>query len=216
MQIKLGLIVSLLSLSFFTSQIRTGKKIRTVQFEKNVSSVKKKDGNKITTKKCTEFPFEVGCKNNEILELQKCLGLPLDGVLGARTMKMLKDYGNDLPDNKLTFDVWGNIILSCGDSNNGGLVNISSENTRGIDLSNNYGNTDVVGSPNSFYKNLLKNGMIDTVFTSDGKDTLIRYNGVELSEIELGKLDTAMKGMNFIRMVDNSISGTYLFKRIVE
>ena len=46
---------------------------------------------KVEFKKCTDFPFEVGCQNDKIKDVQKWLGLSSDGSYGNDTYNKLVD-----------------------------------------------------------------------------------------------------------------------------
>jgi lysophospholipase L1-like esterase len=46
---------------------------------------------KVEFKKCTDFPFEVGCQNDKIKDIQKWLGLSSDGSYGNDTYNKLID-----------------------------------------------------------------------------------------------------------------------------
>jgi hypothetical protein len=67
--------------------------------------------NKITYKKCSDFPYKKGCESPIISEVQKCLGVKVDGEFGDGTEKALVKggYGTEI-----TKEVYEKIKSKCG------------------------------------------------------------------------------------------------------
>lgn len=64
-------------------------------------------------KPCSSFPFEKGCKNDKIKEIQKCIGAKVDGCYGPETEGKLVDKGYST---KITQSEYDKIIKNCGTS----------------------------------------------------------------------------------------------------
>jgi hypothetical protein len=66
---------------------------------------------------CTDFPFEFGCKNDKIKEVQKCLGMEpkyQTGNFGPKTLNALNNFtGIKLSDNKITQEIYDFILKNC-------------------------------------------------------------------------------------------------------
>ena len=63
---------------------------------------------------CTGFPYNLYCKNEDIRNVQKCLGgVKPDSYLGPKTEAKLNESGYSLP---LTKEVYDKIIANCGGS----------------------------------------------------------------------------------------------------
>jgi hypothetical protein len=64
---------------------------------------------------CYDFPFEYGCRNNAIKEIQTCLGIKQDGYYGPQTNKKLADNKIDMTNKVITREIY-NIVKSrlCG------------------------------------------------------------------------------------------------------
>ena len=62
---------------------------------------------------CTTFPYKRGCKNNELVEIQKCLGISSDGKFGKDTERALKDKGYDTI---ITKELYDKIMSNCGNT----------------------------------------------------------------------------------------------------
>lgn len=62
---------------------------------------------------CTTFPYKRGCKNNDLVEIQKCLGISSDGKFGKDTERALKDKGYDTI---ITKELYDKIMSNCGNT----------------------------------------------------------------------------------------------------
>lgn len=173
----------------------------------------KKSGMKFHDCNSKNFPYEYGCQNIIIKDMQECLGLKPDGKFGPATLKSLSDLGKSVKDKKLSYDVWFDITSNCSEyENNGGLTRIDSGNKK-RDTSGEPISSSEKDSPNSFYLKLLNNGLIDRIFNETKTETYVRYTGPELLPSDLEKLDKSLRGMGWSRT--NEISddnATYIYK----
>jgi hypothetical protein len=62
---------------------------------------------------CTTFPYKRGCKNNDLVEIQKCLGISSDGKFGKDTERALKNKGYDTI---ITKELYDKIMANCGNT----------------------------------------------------------------------------------------------------
>ena len=77
---------------------------------------------------CLGFPYKVGCKNENIEKVQRCLGiLPYDGILGNSVIKGLVDIGySEIETTKLlTQEIYNKITENC-------KINTANETTNNL------------------------------------------------------------------------------------
>lgn len=65
----------------------------------------------ITFTNCDKFPFEVGCINNKIKDVQDCLNVDKTGKFDSKTKKALKDKGYG---ETITQEIYNTIMTKCG------------------------------------------------------------------------------------------------------
>jgi hypothetical protein len=168
-------------------------------------------------------PLTYGCKSSKIAEIQKCLGVGVDGKFGPNTRKALIGKSYDVS-NGITKDIYTKVLAACnpsasqtaGSTEGGADVNYlrnpiklnlgpvpqmpSKNNT-----SSNFNQpTDTVTktlsptneSGQNFYNRLEGNGNFE-----DGKfgDNRARYKGNNLNDEDLGKLDEFFRANGYER-----------------
>ena len=170
-------------------------------------------------KPCTKLPFEYGCKNDMIREMQVCLGLPKGmqtGNFGPKTQSALKEKGYDLSGGiiKQTYDA---VLADCGQERKRerlepitlaprDITKIQSkidiklpELTRLIQM-----NPQPVNLYNEMKKQGLIKGDANETQLEDGTTlpatNRVKYKGPDLDGETLGKLDTILSGMGYTRI----------------
>jgi ribosomal protein L25 (general stress protein Ctc) len=116
----------IIKLASSTSTVKkpvTGKSNLTIKWDKTKETTPIKTGDSNKDKKgkygifhdCEgkDFPLEFGCKSSKVKEIQKCLGVTVDGKLGKFTKKAMEDFKHDTSKG-LTKDIYDNILNNCG------------------------------------------------------------------------------------------------------
>lgn len=179
-----------------------------------------------------DFPFEFGCINPKIGEIQKCLGVePTKGYFGPKTLKALSDDQNDMSVKMITKEIYDKIISNCG-----GNISSDEESTlRKVDAELPKTSKIDVGSPDMSklqpktpgvtipnqtpeeYYNIVKNaGYLIGETGVDGTNR-VKYKGPDLDANSLGKLDSAFTSMGYQRIKQKTEKGygaKYVWKKI--
>lgn len=172
-------------------------------------------------KDCSSFPFDFGCRSPLIGEIQKCIGVsPSHGNFGPWTLKALEDLKIDTS-NGITALIYDTIMNSCGEidssltqsekptqgQNPMSLANLVDEPKKSVETP-----SVTPRDANKFYMDLANSGYIAKVDDIDGKNR-IKYKGPDLSNEDLGLLDTVMneKGYDRIKQVDKKYGSKYVY-----
>jgi len=154
-----------------------------------------------------ELPHEFGCRSKQVKEVQVCLGLPekyQTGNFGPITKKALEDKGIDTS-NGLTQSIIDSVCNGADEEVVKKREQIKLEplaprdiKLKPIDLSN-LKLPDIKPlevSPAKFYNALKDNGNI----VGEDDNNRIKYKGPDLDDTQLGRLDTALSEMGYVRI----------------
>jgi hypothetical protein len=187
-------------------------------------------GTKKTYYDCTNVnlettPLTYGCKSPKIAEIQKCLGVGVDGKFGPNTRKALIDKSYDMS-NGITKDIYTKVLAACNPSTSqtagsteggadvkylrtpikmdlGQVPQMPAKNTSGT--SSSQGMTDA-----QFYQSFVDSGLITRNLIGR-----IVYKGQVLEPEEKSKLDNQMATMGYVptREAATDEGERYVWKR---
>lgn len=146
------------------------------------------------------LPHPYGCTSSKIGQVQKCLGIRVDGKFGPETLNALKAKYDTT--NGLTQEIYDDVIKNCGTTQQprkeeiplsvpSGASKISGQITQNPTKINRQ------SDPHAFYRALVANNMIDDAGSNNFR---LRYKGEDLTNELLSSLDQTMSAMGYSRI----------------
>lgn len=179
-----------------------------------------------------DFPLEFGCKSSKIKEVQQCLGVSADGMLGPNTMKALTDDKYDTS-RGLSKDVYDAIKGNCSQGSKRDLdTTIIPTKTMGLKMSNlaptsfNLPDISKLIQSNPQIKDLYDAFKDAGYIRGDANETTledgtvlpatkrVKYKGPDLDDETLNRLDGILSSNGYERIkqkIDKSYGDKYVW-----
>ena len=146
------------------------------------------------------LPHPYGCTSSKIGQVQKCLGIRVDGKFGPETLNALKSKYDVT--NGLTQEIYDDVIKNCGTTQQPRKEEIPLSVPSGASkisgqITQNPSKINRQSDPHSFYRALVANNMIDDAGSNNFR---LRYKGEDLTNEQLSSLDQTMSAMGYSRI----------------
>lgn len=191
-----------------TTQTKTGSGLDNIEItwdSKGSSKTGGKSKRRTQYRNCsgTPLPHAFGCRSEEVKQVQICLGLPekyQTGNFGPITKNAIEKLNIDLS-NGLTQNVIDKICNKSTDDSIGTVSNKSSLKLTDVSPRTLTGNekpsaTIPEMTPSEFYNRLRDTG---NIIGEDGNKR-IKYKGPELNDDQIGKLDSVLTNLGYVRI----------------
>jgi len=169
----------------------------------------------IRYKPCTEFPFQFGCKNDAIKEIQICLGFPekyQTGNFGSITKDTLEKVGYYLEDG-ITRGMYEDIVTKCAkgeriaarDRSKSQMPPLTPKPGKATVEPRNPENLEQLATPKETPKSVFNKYKEAKLLEFNQNKTIIKYKGDTIPPNDLSKLDEFFSGYGFTRIKQKQI-----------